>query len=322
MIKDFVSLAPFSTDDIQEIFALTQWLKETRPLDYKPLAGKTAALIFEKPSLRTHMSFEVGILQLGGQSIFLSDERIGLASRESARDVAEVLSQYNDLIIARTYSHETVEKLAQYASVPVINALTDRLHPCQILADAYTLLEKGLLSRDTRIVFVGDGNNVANSWLELAEKIPLHLVVACPRGYEPDANLLRRAKMAGISKVEVQHDPSEAARGASVLYTDVWVSMGQEEEKLKRQQAFAGFQINQKMLSTADPECLVMHCLPAHRGEEITAEVLEGSQSVVMEEVENRLHVQKGIIAYLLGERAEHILSLDRSSQYALAEDV
>jgi ornithine carbamoyltransferase len=203
--------------------------------------------------------------------------------------------------------HRTVEDLAAYASVPVINALTDLLHPCQILADALTLMERGLLIPETKIVFVGDGNNVVNSWLEFAGKFPLHFVLACPEGYEPDKRILEEARAAGVSTIEIVHDVREAAAGADILYTDVWVSMGQEEEKARRLQAFKRYQINAELLRAASPGCLVMHCLPAHRGEEITAEVLEGKRSIVLDQAENRLHVQKGIIAYLFGERRESI---------------
>ncbi|OLD72184.1 MAG: ornithine carbamoyltransferase, partial [Ignavibacteria bacterium 13_1_40CM_2_61_4] len=274
--------------------------EQPRP-DYRPLAGKTAALIFEKPSLRTHVSFQVGISQLGGDAIFLSQENIGLATRESVRDVAEVLSRYNDLIIARTMAHRTVEELAAHSTVPVINALTDRLHPCQILADAFTLRERGLLSERTKIASIGDGNNVVNSWLELAGLIPIHFVLACPAGYEPDPDILMQAKAAKISRIEIVHDAYAAAENADVLYTDVWVSMGQEEERRAREAAFKNYQVNANLLRAASPGCLVMHCLPAHRGEEITADVLEGKHSIVMDQAENRLHVQKGIIAYLFG---------------------
>ena len=307
MKKDFVSLASFTREDIDEVFLLSRWMKQDSPSWYRPLAGKTAALIFEKPSLRTHISFEVGILQLGGQSIFLSDNNIGLSSREAVRDAAEVISRYNELIVARTFAHESVESLARYATVPVINALTDLLHPCQVMADAFTLAEYGLLSSTSKIAFIGDGNNVANSWLELAGKIPMHFVLACPEGYEPDAGILRKAQEAGVSRIDVVRDPFEAAHDAHVLYTDVWTSMGQEEEAIKRRQVFERYQINSTLLSTASPDCVVMHCLPAHRGEEITGEVLEGPQSIVLTEAENRLHVQKGIMAFLFGERYEAV---------------
>jgi ornithine carbamoyltransferase len=301
MKKDFVSLSPFSADEINEFFSLATKIKKDKNFSFRPFANKTAALIFEKQSLRTHVSFEVGVTQLGGHAVFLSQQNIGVSTRESVKDIAQVLSCYNDLIIARTMKHETVEELAAHASVPVINALTDLLHPCQIIADAYTLHERGLFSGKTKITFIGDGNNVVNSWLELAEKIPFHFVLACPEGYEPDAEILSSARRSGISRIDILRDPFEAAENADVLYTDVWVSMGQEEERSVRLKAFAPYQINEKLLRVARKECVVMHCLPAHRGEEITADVLEGNQSLVLAEAANRLHAQKAIMASLLG---------------------
>jgi ornithine carbamoyltransferase len=301
MKRDFISLEGFSKEEIIEIFDLSSWLKDQPRPDYRPLAGKTAALIFEKPSLRTHVSFQVGISQLGGDAIFLSQDNIGLSMRESVRDAAEVLSRYNDLIVARTMGHRTVEELAAHSTVPVINALTDRLHPCQILADAFTLRERGLLTEGTKIAFIGDGNNVVNSWLELAGRIPIHFVLACPEHYTPDPDILMAAKAAGISRIEIIHDAYAAAENADVLYTDVWVSMGQEGERLAREAAFKNYQVNANLLRAASPRCVVMHCLPAHRGEEITADALEGERSIVMDQAENRLHVQKAIIAYLFG---------------------
>ena len=301
MKRDFITLAPYTREEIESIFSITEWMKRNSRSGFRPLEGKTAALIFEKQSLRTHVSFEVGIAQLGGQAVFLSQQQIGVQTRESVKDIAEVLSCYNDLIIARTMKHETVEELAVSASVPVINALTDLLHPCQIMADVFTLREKGLLSEETKIVFIGDGNNVVNSWLELAEKLPLHFVLACPLGYEPDQKILTCARNAGISWIEIVHDPIEAARDAGVLYTDVWVSMGQEAERTERERAFKDFAITNDLLNIAQPACVVMHCLPAHRGEEIAADVLDGSHSIVLDQAENRLHVQKGIMAYLIG---------------------
>jgi ornithine carbamoyltransferase len=303
MKRDFVSLSDFSSEELNAMFRLSTWMKEERLAGIRPLDGKTAALIFEKPSLRTHVSFEVGILQLGGQSIFLSQTNIGLSTREAVRDIAEVLSRYNDLIVARTMRHETVTGLAEFATIPVINALTDRSHPCQIMADALTLLERGLLKKSSKIVFIGDGNNVVNSWLELAARTPLHFVLCCPPGYEPNKEIFDRATGAGMSTVKIVRDPVEAAAGADVLYTDVWVSMGQEAEKEKRLKDFRRYQLNADLLTVAKPECVVMHCLPAHRGEEITADVLEGTHSIVLDQAENRMHVQKGVIAYLFGVR-------------------
>lgn len=301
MKRDFITLAPYTREEIESIFSMTHWMKRNSRSGFRPMEGKTAALIFEKQSLRTHVSFEVGIAQLGGQAVFLSQQQIGVQTRESVKDIAEVLSRYNDLIVARTMKHETVEELAASASVPVINALTDLLHPCQIMADAFTLQEKGLLSKETKITFIGDGNNIVNSWLELAEKLPLHFVLACPEGYEPDAAILTYAHKAGISRIEIVHDPVEAAADAGVLYTDVWVSMGQEAERVERERAFKNFTVTEDLLRAAKTECVVMHCLPAHRGQEIAADVLEGNHSIILDQAENRLHVQKGIMAYLIG---------------------
>ncbi len=240
-----------------------------------------------------------------------------MSTRESVKDVAEVLSCYNDLIIARTMKHETVEGLARHAAVPVINALTDLLHPCQILADAFTLRERGLLTGRTKIAFIGDGNNIVNSWL--AEKIPFHFVLACPEGYEPAAAILARAQKAGVSRVEVTNDLPAAAEGAHVLYTDVWVSMGQEDERAARQKAFAGYQINATLLRVAASDCVVMHCLPAHRGEEITADALEGPHSIVLDQAENRLHVQKAIMVSLLaGEERPVVRQVDQVEELVL----
>jgi len=300
MKRDFVDLSGYTAEEIRTIFTMTDALKQEHIVSRRVMEGKTAALIFEKQSLRTRVSFEVGVAHLGGQSVFLAQQQIGLQSRETVEDIAEVLSRYNDLIIARTMKHQTVCDLAKHATVPVINALTDLLHPCQILADSFTLHERGRLTPETKIVFIGDGNNIVNSWLELAEKIPMHFVLACPEGYEPDASIVARARAAGVSRIEILRDPFEAAEGADVLYTDVWVSMGQEEERVRRQSAFQRYQINEALLAVAKRNCVVMHCLPAHRGEEITQFVLEGPHSIVMEEAENRLHVQKSIMIHLL----------------------
>jgi len=298
MKRDFVSFEPYSREELFEIFSLSRWIREHS--NFRPFEGRTAVLIFEKPSLRTRVSFEVGIRQLGGSTVFLGQQEIGLSTRESVRDIAKVLSRYNDVIVARTMKHETVADLARFASIPVVNALSDLLHPCQIMADALTLLERNMLSKRTKIVFIGDGNNVVNSWLELAGKIPLHFVLCCPEGYEPDGAITKRAMDSAVSEIDIVHDPFEAAKDSDVLYTDVWVSMGQEKETEERQRAFKDYQINRRILALAHPTCVVMHCLPAHRGEEITDEVLEGEHSIVLEQAENRLHVQKAIITVLL----------------------
>ncbi|MER3523508.1 MAG: ornithine carbamoyltransferase [Ignavibacteria bacterium] len=300
MKRDLISFSAWSREELQDVFTLSRKIKSGGLKNFSPLAQKSAALIFEKESLRTRVSFEVGIAQLGGHPIFLQQETIGIATRESVHDVAAVLSRYNELIIARTTKHQTVVQLAESASVPVINAMTDLVHPCQILADYFTLMERGKASPETKIVFVGDGNNVVNSWLELAEKLPLHFVVSSPTGYEPHPSLLEQAQSAKVSRVELIPDPFTAVKDADVIYTDVWPTT---RDVGRRQIIFKQHQVNAALLRHAKPDCLVMHRLPANRGEEITRDVLDGKQSIVLDQAENRLHIQKGIMAYLLGHR-------------------
>ncbi|KZK74282.1 MAG: ornithine carbamoyltransferase [Pelodictyon luteolum] len=301
--RDFLGFEPLDASKIIELFDYSLFIKKTRREGgngFRPLEGKTVAMIFNKPSLRTRVSFELGIHELGGYSINLDGKSIGVGSRESVEDIGLLLSRYNDAIVARLHEHSVIEGLAGSASIPVVNALTDLSHPCQILADAFTLYEKGLWKAGIKVVFVGDGNNVANSWIELAGILPFHFVLACPEGYTPDAGLLEAARKKGISTIEIIHDPMAAAKDADVLYTDVWTSMGQEEEQKERLKAFAPFQINSRMLAVAKPSAVVMHCMPAHRGEEITAEVMDGPQAIIIDEAENRLHVQKALLVKLL----------------------
>jgi len=295
--QDLLDLTVMSKQDVEDLLHLTDVLKHTNA---KPLAGKHVTLLFQKPSLRTRASFEVGVSQLGGTSLYLGDEGVGLGKRESVADVARVLSSYSDCIVARLFEHDTLTDLAKYSSVPVINALTDQSHPCQILADMYTIKQFGKLQPGLKIAFIGDGNNVAHSWLEMAAIYPMHLAIAAPNGYHPDGAILQRAIDSGVSTIEVLDDPRIAADQADVLYTDVWTSMGQEEEQAARFTAFRAFQINRELLQLAHPNALVMHCLPAHRGEEISNEVIESKNSVVFAQAENRLHVQKAILATLL----------------------
>jgi ornithine carbamoyltransferase len=287
---------------------LTDVLKNS---DAKPLAGKHVTLLFQKPSLRTRVSFEVAVSQLGGTSLYLSNEGVGIGERESVPDIAKVLSSYSDCIVARLFDHDMLLGLAKDSSVPVINALTDRSHPCQILADLYTIRQHGKLVPGLKIVFIGDGNNVAHSWLEMAAIFPMHLAIAAPNGYHPDKAILDYANASGISTIEILDDPQIAADSADVIYTDVWTSMGQESEQLERMKIFKPYQVNKKLLQLAHPNALVMHCLPAHRGEEITNEAMESHNSVVFDQAENRLHVQKAILATLLGGD----LSLDSNSE-------
>ncbi len=300
MKRDFISFSSWNKDDLSGMCALATQIKNGTKKDISPLAKKSAALIFEKQSLRTRVSFEVGVAQLGGHPIFLQQETIGIATRESVHDVASVLSRYNELIIARTTKHQTVVQLAESATVPVINAMTDLVHPCQVLADYFTLQEIGKTGKDVKVVFVGDGNNVVNSWLELAEKIPMHLVISSPTGYEPHPSLLEQAQASGASTIKLNPDALNAVEGADVVYTDVWPSV---RDVGRRQIIFKNHQLNSSLLKKAKPDCVVMHRLPANRGEEITREVLDGKQSIVLHQAENRLHIQKGIIAWLLGLR-------------------
>jgi ornithine carbamoyltransferase len=266
----------------------------------KPLAGKSLAMIFQKASTRTRVSFEVGMTRLGGHALFLSPQDTQIGRGEPIRDTARVLSRYVDAVILRTFAHESAVELAAAATVPVINGLTDGHHPCQILADLMTAAERGKDPRKMRVAFIGDGNNVANSWVEAAHVLGFDLRLACPKGYEPDPAVLKNAGRIGRGTVRIVRDPAEAARGADVLYTDVWTSMGQEAEGRTRKDAFKGYRVDSALLRLADRGAIVMHCLPAHRGEEITDEVIEGAHSAVFDEAENRLHVQMAVLEKLI----------------------
>lgn len=300
MKRDLTSFSIWTGVELMSILDLAHRMKRGEDGGRRPLDQKSVALIFEKESLRTRVSFEVGIVQLGGHPIFLQQETIGLATRESVHDIATVLSRYNQMIVARTAKHMTLVQLAESASVSVINAMTDVVHPCQILTDAFTLQELHRFSPERKIVFVGTGNNIVNSWLELAEKLPLHFVAAVPGGHEPHPQILEQARSTGKSRIEVLQDPLEAAEGADVLYTDLWPGQGRMADQSSMQLLFRPYQLNATLLKRAKPDCVVMHRLPAKRGEEITRDVLDGKQSVVLRQAENRLHVQKAILAYLL----------------------
>lgn len=303
MKKDFLAVTDFTTEEIFSVFELARQLKEKtkRREPHKLLEGYTLAMVFAKPSARTRVSFETGMFQLGGHALYLAPQDIGIGKREAVKDVARVLSRYNDLIMARLFDHRDIEELAKYASVPVINGLTDYNHPCQIMADAFTILEKRRKIENTKIVFIGDGNNVAHSWINFAARVPIHLVVCTPPDYAPDRQTVERAQEAGISTIEIVHDPVAAVKDADVIYTDVWASMGQEAEAEKRRQIFRPYQVNAQLVSHAPDDVMIMHCLPAHRDEEITDEVIESNHSIVFDEAENRLHVQKAIMVKLAG---------------------
>ncbi|MBN1141540.1 MAG: ornithine carbamoyltransferase [Deltaproteobacteria bacterium] len=302
MKKDFISIADWSREELDAVFALSAELKakQKRGEPHPRLQGKTLGLIFEKSSTRTRVSFEVGMVQLGGYPLFLDSRNTQLGRGEPIEDTARVLSRYLDGIMIRTFAHDNVTEMARWASVPVINGLSDLLHPCQVMADLFTVLEHKKSFQDLAFCWIGDGNNMANSWINAAAVFGFELRLAVPKGYEPDTAILERARALN-PRILLTTDPRQAARGAHVLNTDVWASMGQEQEQQQRQRDFAGFQVNNELLAVADPECVVLHCLPAHRGEEISAEVLEGPHSVVFDEAENRLHVQKAILATLMG---------------------
>ncbi len=302
MEKDLISVGDLTAKDIEGIFALTDKLKKNKLKFSKVLSGKTLALIFQKPSNRTRVSFEVGMYQLGGYSLYLSPGEINLGVRESIKDVAKTLSRYVDGIVLRTYEHKNALEMAKHSTVPVINGLSDFSHPCQALADVYTVKEKLKKLKGKTLVYVGDGNNVCNSLLYTCAKTGLNMNVAAPKGYEPDGGVLEAAKvMAKGAEINLYHNPQLAVKNADVIYTDVWASMGQEKEAQKRKKLFKNFQLNKKLIKLAKKNVLIMHCLPAHRGEEITDEVIDSKNSVVFDQAENRMHVQKAILIKLLG---------------------
>ncbi|MGQ9455965.1 MAG: ornithine carbamoyltransferase [Armatimonadota bacterium] len=304
--RDLVDIASLNRSDIEAIFSTAHKLKNDVPVDEQRLLlfGRTLAMIFEKPSLRTRVSFEVGMTQLGGHAIYLAPSDIQLGKRESIADVARTLDRMCDMIMARTFEHSTVTDLAKYSSVPVINGLSDLEHPCQALADFFTILEKKKKLEHLKLVFVGDGNNVAHSLMLLAAKVGTNFTIACPRGYEPREDLVAKAREDAIAtgaEIEVVLDPGTAVVNADVVYTDVWASMGQEHEAEERAKIFGSYQVNAELMSRAKPDALFMHCLPAHRGSEVTDEVIDSPQSVVFDEAENRLHVQKAIMVLISG---------------------
>ncbi|KAH8953129.1 hypothetical protein BDL97_08G007400 [Sphagnum fallax] len=269
--------------------------------NYQPLQGMSMAMIFTKPSMRTRVSFETGFYKLGGHAIYLGPDDIQLGKREETRDIARVLSGYNDVIMARLFAHKDLLDLAHYAKVPVINGLTDYNHPCQIMADALTIIEHIGHIEGIKVVYMGDGNNVVHSWLRLASVLPIHFVCACPRGFEPDTATVERARNAGVSRIEISNNPLEAVRGANVVYADVWASMGQKEEAAIRAQRFKGFQVDEAMMEAAGPQAYFMHCLPAERGVEVTDAVIEAPNSIVFQQAENRMHAQNAILLHVLG---------------------
>ncbi len=296
--RDFLAIADLSAPELDSLFALAESMR-TGAYSKKPLAGKSLAMIFMKSSTRTRVSFEVGAWQLGGHALFLSSRDVQLGRGEPIADTAKVLSRYVDGIMIRTFSHTEVEDLARAASIPIINGLTDLLHPCQVLADLFTVRQHFGDLKGRKVAWIGDGNNMANSWINAAYVLGFDLSLACPEGYDPDPSLLARAQTR--AHVQLVRDPNEAVRGADVVTTDVWASMGQEEEQAGRATAFAHFTVDNALMSRAASDAIFLHCLPAHRGEEVTAEVIDGPRSRVWDQAENRLHVQKAIMAVLMG---------------------
>jgi ornithine carbamoyltransferase len=303
MVRHFLALHDYTKAELDDLLALALELKSKQKQDipHKLLSGKTVALIFEKASTRTRVSFEVGVFQLGGHGLFMSSGTSQMGRGEPIKDTARCMSRYCDGIMIRTYGQEIVEEFARHSDVPVINGLTDLFHPCQIMADLQTVIEQKMSYEGLKFAWVGDGNNMANTWIEAASIFGFDLAIACPKGYEPDTGVLSWAQDKAPGRITLTNDPKFAVKDADVLNTDVWASMGQEAEQKEREQAFTGYCLDDALVALAKPDCIVMHCLPAHRGEEISDSVIEGKNSVVWDEAENRLHVQKAIMARLIG---------------------
>ena len=302
MKKDFLSLYDLERADFEAVFEKADKVKKMLKagVSHTPLSGKTLGMIFDKSSTRTRISFEVGIYQLGGMALFLNNRDTQVGRGEDISDTARVMSRYLDAVVIRTYSQSFLENFAAYATIPVINGLTDQQHPCQILSDLLTIIEKKGKYEGLKIAYVGDGNNVANSWIDAAARLSIRLSLACPEKYEPVQDILERGMKKAEGGITLYRNPADAVKDADVIYTDVWTSMGQEAEKEERKKIFRGYQVNKEMLARARKDAIVMHCLPAHRGEEITDDVIDGPHSVVIDQAENRLHVQKAVMEILI----------------------
>ena len=303
MKKDFLHITDFTTEEIWETLELAKEIKAKlkNREEYKPFKDQSLAMIFAKPSARTRISFETGFFRLGGHALYLGPSDIEIGKREAVKDIARVFSGYNDMIMARLFEHEHIIELAEYASIPVINGLTDYNHPCQIMADILTVYEHRGNLNDLKIVYVGDGNNVVHSWLHLAARIPMHFTCVCPEGFEPDQKTIKLVEDTGTSMVEVSNDPKSDISGADVIYTDVWASMGKKEETEMREKLFAEFQVNSAMMESTSKTSLFMHCLPAERGREVTDAVMESPNSIVFDQAENRLYAQNAIMVKIAG---------------------
>ena len=303
MKRDFLHITDFNTEEIWETLNLAKEFKirlKNRE-DYKPFKDQTLAMIFAKPSARTRISFETGFFLLGGHALYLGPNDIQIGKREAIKDIAQVISRYNDMIMARLFAHAHIIELAEHATVPVINGLTDYNHPVQIMADILTVWEHLGHLDDLKIVYVGDGNNVAHSWFRLAARLPFHFVCACPEGFKPDPDTVKLAKDAGLSPIEISHDPKTAVKDADIVYTDVWASMGQEDELEERMKRFKGFQVNDELMSATGKKSHFMHPLPAKRGIEVTNSVMDSNAQILFDEAENRMHVQNAIMLKIAG---------------------
>ena len=302
MKEDFLHITDYSKDEFWDFIDRSSWVKNKIKEDsqYKPFHHKTLAMIFAKPSARTRVSFEVGFFKLGGHALFLGPNDIGIGKRESVADIARVMSRFNDMIMARLFDHEHILELSKFSSVPVVNGLTNHNHPCQIMADIFTIYEHRKSLDDLKVVYVGDGNNIVHSWMELSMVIPFNLAIACPEGFLPDENLIKEARSKGLSEIEIFHDPFDAVKGADVIYTDVWASMGQKEEAEERRRKFKDFQVNKKLMDHTGKNTYFMHCLPAERGIEVTDEVCDSEYSIIFDEAENRMHAQNAIMLKLM----------------------
>ena len=301
MNKHFLHISDYNTEELWEIMNLAKIVKEKfhQKADYPHFKNKSLAMIFAKPSARTRVSCETGFEWMGGHALFLGPNDIGIGKREAIKDISRVFSRYNDMIMARLFDHKHIIELAEYSTIPIIDGLTDYNHPCQIMTDIFTIWEHLGDIENIKIVYVGDGNNIVNSWLHLAMRFPMHFVCCCPEGYEPDENTVKIAKKAKISKIEISHSPNEAVKDADVIYTDVWASMGQKDEAEEREKVFQPFQVNSELINNTGKKTLFMHCLPAERGREVTDEVVEAKYSIVFDQAENRLHMQNAIMVKL-----------------------
>lgn len=302
MNKDFLHVTDLNADELWDLLKLSNDLKHRfrEGQDYQPFARRSLAMIFAKPSARTRVSFETGFEWMGGHALYLGPNDIGIGKREAIKDIARVFSRYNDIIMARLFEHKHMLELAEHATIPVVNGLTDYNHPCQIMADLFTIWEYRKSLDDLKITYVGDGNNIVHSWLRLAMLLPINFVCACPEDYAPDPETVRIARNAGLSEIEISHSLIDSVKGADIVYTDVWASMGQKHEVEEREKQFSEFQVTSEVMSaTGKKNSLFMHCLPAERGREVTDEVIESSYSVVFDEAENRMHVQNAIMVML-----------------------